>query len=82
MAELVLKDTMSRSRLIQRLNKPTGFTNPFAFGAGHPTGGLSDEAMKLLNSIFSFDYMGQPNSNGAPYPPRSRFSVMKRERAI
>jgi hypothetical protein len=30
----------------------------FAFGGGLKNGGLSDEAMKLLREIFSFDYMG------------------------
>lgn len=56
-----------RSWLIQRLNKPVGFTkghilhgkdNPFAFGGGFRNGGLSKEAMDLLRPVFSFDYMG------------------------
>lgn len=49
---------MRSSWLIQRLNKPRGHINPFSFGGGLRNGGLSDEAMDLLNGIFSFDYMG------------------------
>lgn len=46
--------------LVQRLNQPNkgNFDNPFSFGGGLKNGGLSDEAMKLLRPIFSFDYMG------------------------
>jgi hypothetical protein len=47
-----------RIYLIQRLEKPQGFTNPFNFGGGLKNGGLSDDAMKLIKNIFSFDYMG------------------------
>jgi len=57
--------TMVESRLIQRLktpfdkNKKTSFKNPFhAFGGGLKNGGLSDEAMNILSTIFEFDYMG------------------------
>src|SRR3972149_3511420 len=42
---------------IQRLGKPYS-TTPFSFGGGLINGGLADEAMKMLDSIFSFDYMG------------------------
>ena len=51
---------MDRSWLIQRLNKPReyegklkGLENAFSFGGGLVNGGLSKEAMELLN----FDYM-------------------------
>lgn len=47
--------------LIQRLKKPTNNAaiNPFSFGgAGLVNGGFNKEALKLLNPIFSFDYMG------------------------
>jgi len=45
--------------LIQRLNTPhPGYDNPFSFGGGLKNGGLSEDAMKLLRPIFSFDYMG------------------------
>lgn len=49
-----------RTWLIQRLNRPykNAKLNPFAFGGGYKNGGLSDEAMDLLNDVFSFDYMG------------------------
>lgn len=54
---------MKQAYLIQRLKAPaTGkwadVANTFAFGGGMKNGGLSDEAMKLLSGIFSFDYMG------------------------
>jgi rhodanese-related sulfurtransferase len=54
---------MKRSRLVQRLQRPRsggilGPDNPFAFGGGLRNGGLSDDAMGLLRSIFTFDYMG------------------------
>lgn len=55
---------MRRSWLVQRLTKPRntagpfGAGNPFAFGGGLRNGGLSDDAMKLLQPIFDFDYMG------------------------
>ena len=57
---------MEKSWLIQRLQKPhTGGLlggrikdNPFSFGGGLKNGGLSDGAMDLIRSIWSFDYMG------------------------
>lgn len=49
---------MRSSWLVQRLKKPYGRDNPFAFGGGLRNGGLSDEAMELLRGVFSFDYMG------------------------
>lgn len=49
---------MERIVYVQRLNKPYGKSNPFSFGGGYINGGLSDEAMDILNQIFSFDYMG------------------------
>mgnify|MGYP001591178905 CR=1 FL=1 len=52
------RQLIERTRLIQRLKKPTGNINPFAFGGGRKNGGLSDKTAKLLNQIWSFDYMG------------------------
>ena len=57
---------MKRSYLIQRLEKPiksdgsllSKISNAFSFGGGLVNGGFSKEAMNILNSIFSFDYMG------------------------
>lgn len=49
---------MKLSWLIQRLNAPTSWINPLAFGGGLKNGGFSDEVMVVFNSIFSFDYMG------------------------
>jgi hypothetical protein len=53
----------TRPYLLQRLNKPypndSRFkSNPFAFGGGYKNGGLSDEAMEIFSSIWSYDYMG------------------------
>lgn len=53
-----MNEKIKKTYLIQRLNKPTNFNNPFSFGGGYRNGGLSEEAMKLLSPIFSFDYMG------------------------
>lgn len=47
-----------RSWLVQRLEAPTQRDNPFSFGGGLRNGGLSAEAMQLLRSVWSFDYMG------------------------
>lgn len=46
--------------LIQRLLKPnkSSLSNIFNFGGGLKNGGLSDDAISMLNPIFSFDYMG------------------------
>lgn len=49
---------MKKSYLIQRLQAPVGFDNPFSFGGGLKNGGLSEESMSMLRGIFSFDYMG------------------------
>lgn len=50
---------LKQTYLVQRLNRPTnGYDNPFSFGGGLKNGGLSEDAMKLLRPIFSFDYMG------------------------
>lgn len=51
-------DMEQRTYLVQRLNAPQGFDNPFAFGGGLKNGGLADDAMEILRGIFSFDYMG------------------------
>lgn len=48
---------MKQPFLIQRLEQPRN-PLPFDFGGGYKNGGLSDEAMKLIKNIFSFDYMG------------------------
>lgn len=55
--------TFENSWLVQRLERPIKSRgplrdNPFSFGGGYKNGGLSDEAMKLLRDVFSFDYMG------------------------
>jgi len=49
---------MKRSYLIQRLQKPLGYDNPFSFGGGLKNGGINEENMEMINKVFSFDYMG------------------------
>lgn len=49
---------MNSTYLIQRLNKPQNFINPFSFGVGFKNGGLSDKAAEIIKGIWSFDYMG------------------------
>jgi hypothetical protein len=51
---------MKNSWLVQRLLKPVNGweKNPFIFGCGYKNGGLSNDAMNLIKSIFQFDYMG------------------------
>ena len=53
---------MRRSHLIQRLETPWELLNceinPFSFGGGMKNGGFTDEAMKMLSKVTSFDYMG------------------------
>lgn len=56
--KLILKSKMDRSFLIQRLTKPFGKLNPFAFGGGLKNGGLSDQSANIVSNIFAFDYMG------------------------
>lgn len=57
--DLVLRESMKTTYLIQRLTKPREeIFNLFAFGGGLANGGMSKQAMTLLNTIFSFDYMG------------------------
>lgn len=50
--------TLKESWLIQRLEAPQSFDNPFNFGGGLRNGGLNEDAMSLLRPIFSFEYMG------------------------
>lgn len=58
---------MERTWLVQRLQKPFNLppdhqmaklANAFSFGGGLRDGGLSKEAMGLIQDIFRFDYMG------------------------
>lgn len=60
---------MKNPYLIQRLQKPYQFkddaspmmkslANAFSFGGGLVNGGISKEAMGLLNKIWNYDYMG------------------------
>jgi hypothetical protein len=53
---------MERSYLIQRLEKPfkmdPDVINPFPCVGGLKNGGLSDDAIKMLQRYFRFDYMG------------------------
>jgi len=55
---ITMNENMEKSRLVQRLKKPTGCYNPFSFGSGLKNGGLTQDAFDQLNKIFSFDLMG------------------------
>lgn len=70
---LSLQPQMSRSFLIQRLNKPVGFVNPFSFGGGLVNGGLSEKASDMLSEIFSFDYMGAAEFEWGAVPAALQF---------
>src|SRR6266542_4989271 len=59
------KNKPNKSHFVQRLKKPWKTSSPlaaldnvFAFGGGIKNGGLSKEALSLLDDIFRFDYMG------------------------
>ncbi len=58
---------MEITRLIQRLEKPKGFVNPFSFGASG-NGGLGKEAQELLKNIWSFEYMGSAQFESGAVP--------------
>lgn len=49
---------MNNVYYVQRLEKPVGYSNPFSFGGGIVNGGFHPDAMKMLEDIMSFDYMG------------------------
>ena len=51
---------METTYLVQRLRKSHNNQSAemWSFGGGLKNGGLSEDAMKLLRPIFSFDYMG------------------------
>lgn len=72
--KLYFQKKMKLTYLIQRLCKPIGHPNPFAFGeAGLRNGGLSDEAMAQLKGIFSFDYMGAAEFEWGAVPAALKF---------
>jgi hypothetical protein len=70
---LTLNNEMDTTWLIQRLNKPQNFDNPFSFGGGLRNGGLSDNAMSLIRNIFSFDYMGAAEFEFGAVPQALKF---------
>jgi hypothetical protein len=51
---------LKRTYLVQRLKKPYkgNADNPFNFGGGLLRGGMNEEGYRVLNQIFTFDYMG------------------------
>ncbi len=74
---------MKNPYLIQRLQKPYktesnlfGGQNPFSFGGGYKNGGLSDDAMTLLNKIWQYDYMGSSEFEWGAVP-KSLQSIIK-----
>jgi hypothetical protein len=87
MEELILRNEMVDSYLIQKLEKPYskpfgsfGKSNPFSFGGGYVNGGLSKEAMEILSDIFSFAYMGAAEYEWGALPAAIFFLVKQRER--
>jgi hypothetical protein len=71
--KLELRKEMKCTYLVQRLEKPRGFVNPFSFGGGYKNGGLSDKAMDILKSIMSFDYMGSAEFEWGAVPAAFQF---------
>ncbi len=79
--KLTLNKEMKGTSLIQRLtvpHRPTGspldgLSEAFAFGCGLKNGGLSDDAMRLIRGIFSFDYMGAAEFEWGAVPEALRF---------
>lgn len=78
--KLYLRKEMIGTWLIQRLQKPYQVTlagvtmdNPFSFGGGLINGGLSKEAMGVLRTIFSFDYMGSSEFEWGAVPAALSF---------
>lgn len=66
--------------LIQRLKRPFGDNRDlgariFAFGGGLRNGGLTKEALELLQEIFNFDYMGSAEFEYGSVPKALRSMV-------
>ncbi len=59
--------------LIQRLEKPFDAPNPFAFGGGLSNGGFSADAMKILKTLYRFDYMGSAEFEWGAVPAAFQF---------
>ena len=70
---LELKEEVTEPYLIQRLKSPVARHNPFSFGGGLKNGGLSDDAMSLISTIFSFDYMGSAEFEFGAVPTALQF---------
>ena len=70
---LELKSKLGDSYLVQRLDKPRNFINPFSFGGGLKDGGLSIKASDILKSVFSFDYMGAAEFEWGAVPNALQF---------
>jgi hypothetical protein len=88
---------MITTRLIQRLKKPIEskenplifVSNRLSFGGGLVNGGLSNDAMKLLNPIFRFDYMGSSEFEWGAVPQTlarileySKKGILKKSEAV
>jgi hypothetical protein len=71
--ELFLREKMLESYLIQRIDKPFNAPNPFAFGGGLSDGGFSSDAMKILKTIYRFDYMGSSEFEWGAVPAAFQF---------
>jgi hypothetical protein len=71
--KLVLRKEMYGTYLIQRLQKPQNFINPFSFGGGLVNGGFGKEAMDIIKNIYSFDYMGSSEFEWGAVPAAFAF---------
>lgn len=91
-----IRQSFKASYLVQRLKKPfkqkqeeksimAHLANAFSFGGGLPNGGLTKEAMSMLNKIWRYDYMGSaefewgavPESLSAMYELRKAKELIK-----
>ncbi len=71
--KLCLRKEMYPTKLIQRLTKPSGSINHFAFGGGLIDGGLSNESVDVIKNIFGFDYMGSAKFEFGRVPETLQF---------
>ena len=73
--KLTLRPKMIDSWLIQRLLPPASTDNPFSFGGGLINGGINEQGMHALRSVFSFDYMGSAEFEWGAVPKALQFLI-------
>jgi hypothetical protein len=70
---MVLERAARKEWLVQRMEKPIGgFPSVFSFGGGRVNGGFTENAMAVLRSIVSFDYMGSAEFEWGSVPTAFR----------